>query len=73
MKLKACLAAGALLAIFLQIEPAQAQWCAWYDAYTRTCGFRSFEQCLATVSGVGGTCKRDFDETRTRRRRDRDR
>jgi hypothetical protein len=41
--------------------PAQAQnypWCAIYDvgdaAYN--CGFVSREQCMATVSGIGGSC-----------------
>jgi len=41
--------------------PAQAQnypWCAIYDggdaAYN--CGFVSREQCMATVSGIGGFC-----------------
>jgi Protein of unknown function (DUF3551) len=40
---------------------AQAQnypWCAVYDvgdaAYN--CGFVSFEQCMATVRGIGGSC-----------------
>jgi uncharacterized protein DUF3551 len=33
-------------------------WCATYnDAYgSRNCGFVTFEQCLATVSGIGGFC-----------------
>jgi len=42
-------------------SPAQAQnypWCAIYDvgdaAYN--CGFVSREQCMATVSGIGGFC-----------------
>lgn len=26
-------------------------WCAWYDAYTYNCGFRTLEQCRATVLG----------------------
>jgi hypothetical protein len=41
--------------------PAKAQnypWCAIYDvgdaAYN--CGFVSRDQCMATVSGIGGTC-----------------
>jgi Protein of unknown function (DUF3551) len=54
-----------LLAIFAVTAgigtPAQAQnypWCAIYDvgdaAYN--CGFVSREQCMATVSGIGGSC-----------------
>jgi hypothetical protein len=26
-------------------------WCAYYDAYTSNCGFQTFQQCLATISG----------------------
>lgn len=41
--------------------PAQAQnypWCAFYDTgdLSINCGFVSREQCLATVSGIGGFC-----------------
>ena len=32
-------------------------WCAWYDEWSYSCGFVSREQCLATISGVGGICK----------------
>jgi hydrogenase/urease accessory protein HupE len=58
---------------------AQDQWCAYYDAYTYNCGFRTFEQCLATVSGAGGVCRRNpfaaerpAPESRDRRSRDRE-
>jgi hypothetical protein len=34
-------------------------WCAVYDWSTRNCGFVSFQQCRATVSGVGGICQRN--------------
>lgn len=43
---------------------AQAQnypWCAqygWRDG-PRNCGFVSWQQCMATVSGVGGYCERN--------------
>src|SRR5947207_7233653 len=43
-------------------KPAAAQngaWCAYYntaDGGSRNCGFATFEQCLATVRGVGGNC-----------------
>ena len=42
--------------------PAQAQnypWCAQYggaQVAATNCGFVSFAQCMATVSGVGGSC-----------------
>jgi len=32
-------------------------WCARYDGWTIVCGFASFGQCMATVSGVGGICQ----------------
>jgi hypothetical protein len=31
-----------------------APWCAFYGPSTYNCGFHSFKQCLATVSGAGG-------------------
>ena len=32
-------------------------WCAYYDMWTYNCGFTTRQQCLATVSGVGGACR----------------
>jgi hypothetical protein len=57
------LALGLLIAALIidARREAAAQWCAYYDPYTYTCGFVSFNQCLATVSGVGGFCRRDYD------------
>ena len=51
----------ALLAVLGDTGASQAQtypWCASYnDKYgSRNCGFVSFEQCLATVRGIGGFC-----------------
>jgi Protein of unknown function (DUF3551) len=42
-------------------KPAAAQtypWCAYYDVWqgATNCGFSTYQQCLATVSGVGGSC-----------------
>jgi hypothetical protein len=45
--------------------PAQAQsypWCAYYGGRGgggTNCGFSSFQQCMATVSGIGGFCNRN--------------
>jgi hypothetical protein len=44
--------------------PAQAQnypWCARYGTPydDSSCGFTSYEQCMASVSGVGGFCERN--------------
>jgi len=36
-----------------------AEWCARYDAYTENCGFHTFQQCLDTIRGAGGTCERN--------------
>jgi len=36
------------------------KWCAVYggrDGGARNCGFVSFEQCMATLSGMGGFCQ----------------
>jgi hypothetical protein len=34
-------------------------WCAVYEMRTYSCGFDTWEQCRATVSGVGGYCARN--------------
>jgi hypothetical protein len=39
-----------------------APWCAFYGASTYNCGFYSYEQCLETVRGAGGTCRQNFFE-----------
>jgi hypothetical protein len=39
-----------------------APWCAYYDHSTYNCGFYSYEQCLATIRGVGGYCSRNYFE-----------
>lgn len=35
-----------------------APWCAQYSGYAadRNCGFHTFEQCRADISGLGGHC-----------------
>ena len=53
----------AIIALAVERSPAAAQnapWCAYYKGGSGTsCGFQTFEQCLASVSGVGGTCNRN--------------
>jgi len=51
-------------------------WCAQYNVRggASNCGFYSFQQCQATVSGIGGFCQRNpfaayASEPRTRYRR----
>jgi pyruvate/2-oxoglutarate dehydrogenase complex dihydrolipoamide acyltransferase (E2) component len=39
------------------VQAQNYAWCAVYKGGSgSSCGFRTFEQCLASVSGVGGTC-----------------
>jgi len=47
-----------------------APWCADYSgrAGGTNCGFYSFQQCLATVSGIGGFCRRNAFEAYAPRR-----
>ena len=36
---------------------AAGKWCAYYYYNATNCGFNSYQQCLAAISGIGGTCK----------------
>jgi len=59
------LALGAVGFTAAGIEPAGAEitypWCAQYGGKRggggRNCGFWTFQQCMATVSGTGGFCE----------------
>jgi hypothetical protein len=46
-------------------------WCAqygWSGQGGRNCGFSTYRQCMATVSGIGGYCERNqFYQGRRRR------
>jgi hypothetical protein len=47
-------------------NPAAAQnypWCATYRAGGGNCGFSTFAQCQAAVSGVGGNCSENTQYT----------
>jgi hypothetical protein len=39
-----------------------AAWCANYGPSTYNCGFHTYQQCLATISGVGGYCALNYRE-----------
>jgi tetratricopeptide (TPR) repeat protein len=55
-------AAAALAVAITVIEagPAQAAaWCARYQTGASNCGFASQSQCLAAISGIGGSCVPD--------------
>jgi len=63
MKTVLCLL-GALIVTTAIGTPAHAQnypWCALYSGRAlggaTNCGFTTFQQCLATVSGIGGFCE----------------
>ena len=52
---------GVFAAIVCIEKPAEAQnggWCAYYNmgGGATNCGFATFQQCLAAISGVGGSC-----------------
>ena len=53
---------GVFAALVCFEKPAVAQnrmWCAYYDlgeGGATNCGFATSQQCLAAVSGVGGSC-----------------
>jgi Protein of unknown function (DUF3551) len=49
-------------AISTRAEAQNYPWCAHYGGKSgggTNCGFTTFEQCLATVSGIGGFCDRN--------------
>ncbi len=53
--------AGAVVVAAAIAAPAHADgpWCAYYSGFrsgATNCGFHTYEQCLATVSGIGGSC-----------------
>lgn len=60
--LSAAITAGAAL---LAPTASQAQtypWCAQYGGWGnggRNCGFSTYAQCMANVSGIGGFCERN--------------
>lgn len=58
------IAAAALAAVtfWYTAEPASAknyEYCRVDSSGTRSCGFDTIEQCLAMISGRGGSCTRD--------------
>ena len=56
---------GVFVAILCIGKPAEAQnypWCAQYGptpSAPTNCGFVTFQQCLDTISGIGGFCVRN--------------
>lgn len=66
-KTSVLLLAATLAMPFVFTAPARAQteypWCARYgsgmDGGGSNCGFTTYDQCMATVHGVGGFCERN--------------
>lgn len=61
------LASLALLVAVFACQPAEAASCAWCAIYSgrdlggsKSCSFNTFEQCRATVSGIGGFCQPNY-------------
>ncbi len=58
------------LALTASAKPAAAieyPWCAQYGGIGdggRNCGFTTYAQCMATVSGIGGGCEHCFTRAR---------
>jgi hypothetical protein len=54
-------AAAIAVSLIFMVGTANAEpypWCAVYSAYAgRNCGFVTLEQCMATVSGIGGVLR----------------
>lgn len=52
---------GLLIAAATSAQAQNYPWCAYYGNGNRgtNCGFVSFEQCMADVSGIGGFCQRN--------------
>jgi len=77
MKQALFVVAAAVTALVADVRPSAARewypWCAQYaDIRAITeCSFTSFEQCRATVSGIGGSCVQNVRPPPGEPRRDR--
>jgi hypothetical protein len=65
---KIALVVVALAALPLTSTGARAEgsWCLYDTKGTTNCGFHSYEQCMATLSGLGGSCVRNPNGGRSR-------
>jgi len=52
------LIAAALLAVVAPAAAKEPGWCASYRNGGNNCGFYTYDQCMAAVSGIGGFCNR---------------
>jgi hypothetical protein len=53
------LAACGLGAPVASAEGREYPWCARYDTWSYNCGFATWQQCQATISGAGGICQQN--------------
>jgi hypothetical protein len=61
MRLTTALLATAL-SLALDASAEAAPWCAWMSdprGFVNDCSYYTFEQCLATIHGLGGYCARN--------------
>jgi uncharacterized protein DUF3551 len=64
MRTSLAVAIGVPLLLLMAMDGAEAQnypWCAQYGIRggARNCGFVTYQQCMATISGLGGYCERN--------------
>ena len=59
MRFATKLMAAIVIVLAVLTQTSNAQWCAEYSGLggTEQCGFSTFQQCQASVSGIGGFCK----------------
>ncbi len=50
------LAAASQVALAAPTNPFGTRYCASFKGSLENCGFYTFQQCLASISGVGGIC-----------------
>ena len=51
---------AAVLGLAGPAAAAGPAWCAAYRNGSTNCGFNTYEQCLAAISGIGGFCNRNY-------------
>ena len=59
MRFATKLMAAIVIVLAVLTQTSNAQWCAEYSGMggTESCGFSTFQQCQASVSGIGGFCR----------------
>ena len=51
---------AAVLGLAGPAAAAGPAWCAAYRNGSTNCGFNTYEQCMAAISGIGGFCNRNY-------------